>query len=265
MRFSLVLLLGSLATRRVTLSLSRNLKSSPSVPWSVLVIGIYLWLLWRCVRGDWWPRTTAEGRRERLRGQMPPRHLWWRSLWAGVFGSVALRCLLDVARRLSTRPMQDLGVLNRVGKYPQFTILLIFLATCAIAGIVEEAAFRGYMQQPIERRYGPKFAVAVTSILFCLAHYRPEAVDPWPWLIFTPAYFAVGVTLGVLAYLTNSIALGVICHAGIDAAAFLRYWKWGVPESVWVVGFDRSSWLETIVLAVFGTLSFWAFARLAAA
>jgi len=153
-------------------------------------------------------------------------------------------------------------MLQKIDQYPAFTVLLLFLSTAAIAGVVEEAAFRGYIQEPIEKRLGPKFAILFTSSLFCLAHYRPAAIDPVPWIIFLPAYFAVGVALGTLAYLTNSIVIGVICHALIDAAAFLRYWHWGVPPSLWKVGLDRSFWLDTIVLIVFGLQTFWAFARL---
>ncbi len=153
-------------------------------------------------------------------------------------------------------------MLQRVDRYPTFTILLMLLTTAAMAGLVEEASFRGYIQEPIEKRHGPKFAIIFTSVLFCFAHYRPGAKDSWPWMIFTPAYFAVGVALGMLAYLTNSIVVGAICHALIDAAGFLRYWHWGVPQSIWRVGLDRSFWLDTIVLIIFGTLTVWAFTRL---
>lgn len=155
-------------------------------------------------------------------------------------------------------------MLHSVDRYPALTVFVLFLATAAIAGIVEEAAFRGYMQEPIEKAYGPRFAILFTSLLFCAAHYRPEALDPWPWMIFIPAYFAVGVAFGTLAYLANSIVIGVVCHVLIDLAALLRYWRWGVPRSVWEVGFDRSFWLDTAFLLAFGALSLRAFMKLSA-
>jgi membrane protease YdiL (CAAX protease family) len=39
-----------------------------------------------------------------------------------------------------------------------------------VAGFCEEAAFRGYMQGPIERRYGPVVAILATGIAFGFAH-----------------------------------------------------------------------------------------------
>ena len=38
------------------------------------------------------------------------------------------------------------------------------------AGVLEEAAFRGYMQAPIERRHGPLVGMGVVAVVFTLAH-----------------------------------------------------------------------------------------------
>lgn len=200
-----------------------NLKLSPALPWAVLVIGLYLSLFWWYFGGHGWPRSTAQTRRACLRGKLPRGRVLRRAMIAGAFATVTLRAMLDVLRRLSTRPTQDLtspGVLNR---YPFVTILLLLSVTAAMAGIVEEAAFRGYMQKPIEERHGPVVAILFVSIVFSAAHYRFDAPDPWPWLIFTPAYFSVGLVLGTLAYFTDSIVIGVFVHTLVDAVALLRY------------------------------------------
>ena len=240
-----------------------NLKVSPTVPWAVLMMSLYLWVFWRYLGGSGWPQTTAEARRSNLRGRIPTGRLWRWSLLAGGLASVALRATLDVVRRLSTRPSQDLIAPEQLNKYPFHTVLLFMLMTAAIAGIVEEAAFRGYMQKPIEKRYGTTRAILIVAIIFCLAHYRFGVQDPWPWLIFTPAYFAVAVALGLLAHITDSIVPGVICHAVIDAAAFLRYWWLGIPQSVWVAGFDTWFWLECMITVLFAVAATWAFSQLA--
>jgi membrane protease YdiL (CAAX protease family) len=187
------------------------------------------------------------------------------ALVAAGFATIALRATLDIVRRLSTRPAQDLTSPDVLNRHPFVTVLSLLMMTAAIAGIVEEAAFRGYMQKPIEERHGATVAILLVSVLFCAAHYRFEAADPWPWLIFTPAYFVTAATLGTLAYLTNSIVIGVFVHSMIDAVALLRYWWTGIPKSVWEVGFDSLFWTECTILFVFGGATVWALRRLAAA
>ncbi len=240
-----------------------NLKSFPTFPWSALVTAAYLGLFWWYLGGHGWPRSTAEIRRARLRGTLPRGQILKWALVTGIFATVTLRALLDIARRLSNRPAQDLTSPEVLNRYPFATILLMLLMISAFAGIVEEAAFRGYMQKPIEKRHGPVAAILLVSVLFCVAHYRFEAPDPWPWLIFTPAYFAVGVTLGTLAYLTDSIVIGVFVHGLIDAAALLRYWRLGIPRSVWQAGFDAALRVECAIAVVFGFATVWGLRRLA--
>jgi membrane protease YdiL (CAAX protease family) len=43
-------------------------------------------------------------------------------------------------------------------------------AWALLAGIIEESAFRGYMQGPIERRYGLVVAILITGTMFAIAH-----------------------------------------------------------------------------------------------
>ncbi len=240
-----------------------NLKRFPTLPWGVLVMALYLGLFWRYLGGHGWPRSSAEIRRARLRGTLPRGQILKWAVVTGVFATVTLRAMLDIARRLSNRPAQDLTSPEALNKYPFATMLLVLLMISAVAGIVEEVAFRGYTQKPIEERHGPVVAILLVSILFCLAHYRFEARDPWPWLIFTPAYFAVAATLGTLAYLTDSIVIGVFVHGLIDAAALLRYWWLGIPKSVWEAGLDAPFWVECATALVFGLATVWALRKVA--
>jgi membrane protease YdiL (CAAX protease family) len=241
-----------------------NVKFAPVFPWAVVAMGIYLCLFWWYFGGHGWPARTAEIRRARLRQRLPSGRALRQALITAGFATIALRAALDVVRRLSTRPAQDLTSPEVLNRYPFVTVLSLLIMTAAIAGIVEEAAFRGYMQKPIEERHGPTVAILLVSVLFCAAHYRVEAPDAWPWLIFTPAYFATGVTLGMLAYLTNSIVIGVFVHATVDAVALLRYWWIGIPKSVWEVGFDSLFWTECAIVFVSGGATLCALRRLAA-
>ena len=52
---------------------------------------------------------------------------------------------------------------------PRATVLALLLMAAPVAGVVEEAAFRGYMQGPIERQYGLIVAILVTGTMFAVA------------------------------------------------------------------------------------------------
>ena len=57
-----------------------------------------------------------------------------------------------------------------LSRYSFLTVLCILLAAAVEAGVVEEAAFRGYMQAPIERRYGPRVAIVIVSVAVSYTH-----------------------------------------------------------------------------------------------
>jgi membrane protein implicated in regulation of membrane protease activity len=48
-----------------------NLKLAPTLPLFLPATVLWLWLFWRYVRGDGWPRSTSDRRRTWLRGGTP--------------------------------------------------------------------------------------------------------------------------------------------------------------------------------------------------
>jgi membrane protease YdiL (CAAX protease family) len=165
----------------------------------------------------------------------------------GVFGRLI---------RIPPLPLEDLS------RYPFFTVLCILLAVAAEAGIVEEAAFRGYMQAPIERRYGPRVAIAVVAVLFGCVHLANGSHE----LLWLPVYSLVGVILGALAYLTNSILPGMVLHAALDTFRFLVAWRLGAaPQErlIWQSGPDASFWISVGTVVILGAVAIWAYRKLA--
>src|SRR5262245_33140396 len=201
---------------------SLNLKLLPAVPWSAAVMAIYLWLLIRYLNGWGWPHELSESRRRCLRLARPPWPLWRWSLIAGGLGALSLRAIADVGRRLSPHPGQDLVPPEMLAKYPFATVLLLLLTNAAVAGIAEEAGARGYMQGTLERRYGPVASIGIVGLIFALMHYRLDAPDLWPWLLFIPLYLLASILFGILAWRTNSTLPGMIWHFLFDAAGLLR-------------------------------------------
>lgn len=61
---------------------------------------------------------------------------------------------------------------------PSATLLLTIFMSAAVAGISEEAGFRGYVQGSLERRYGPAMGLVITSFVFGLAHPSHGAFVP---------------------------------------------------------------------------------------
>jgi len=86
---------------------------------------------------------------------------------AGLLGLAASIVLYLVAHRLIRWPAAAAGDFS---KFPAITIFATLLMSAIVAGFSEEAGFRGYMQGPLEHRYGPASAILITSVIFGLVH-----------------------------------------------------------------------------------------------
>ena len=224
-----------------------NQKLLMSVPWAVLPTALYLWLFWRYLQGAGWPRSTADARRTGLRANRLSGDVWGMALVAGVLGFAALLPLLGVLSRLVRLPAESQPIVLPP-QMPFVTVWLLLVMASVVAGVVEEAAFRGYMQGAIERRHGPVVAILATGALFGLGHvtHHPDAILP-----MMPFYLAVAAIYGGLAYLTNSILPGLVLHAGGDVFSLTRLWATGQPEwqtastppqLIWETGTDATFW-----------------------
>jgi membrane protease YdiL (CAAX protease family) len=140
-------------------------------------------------------------------------------------------------------------------------IVITLVTSAVVAGVSEEAGFRGYMQRMMERRYGPAFAIFVTSIVFGLAHVT-HGLRPLP-LLFDGLW---GALYGILAYLSGSIIPGIILHSSLDSVEFLAVWKGalGSRPLIWQSGIDKQFLLVAAVALIFTPVAVWAFRRLAA-
>ena len=135
------------------------------------------------------------------------------------------------------------------------------MMSALVAGGVEEAAFRGYMQAPLERRYGPSIAIAVVALVFFFAHFAPIAA--------LPGFVLGGIMWGLLAFWSGSILPGVLLHTLVDTVSFL--WAWSNPahgkqlasSRVWETGVDTNFCLLASGALVMGLLAVGAFAMLA--
>ncbi|MEW6366160.1 MAG: type II CAAX endopeptidase family protein [Acidobacteriota bacterium] len=249
----------------ITVLVAINAMVMPAWPWVIPIAALYLWGYWQYLDGKGWPRSTSNSRRQSLGSNALTPRLWAWALLAGGSATVALRALTDIARVVSPRPGQDLVSAEALARYPFITVLGLLLLSGITAGIVEEAALRGYMQRGLERRYGRARAILVVGVVFALAHYRIGAPDARPWLVFVPAYLAGAVAWGLLASITDSIIPGIILHSAFDVIGFLRYWQLGIPHSLWETGPTRGFWIRCAIVLVFGIASVPAYIHLSKA
>jgi membrane protease YdiL (CAAX protease family) len=241
-----------------------NLRYFANVPWAVPLTAVYLWFFWRYLNGAGPPESTAEQRRASLRANPVSGQVWAWALLAGGLGIIALVLGLRVANRLVVLPQQQLPDLSQV---PQVTVLSLLLMAAPVAGIVEEAAFRGYMQGPIEQRYGLPIAVLITGTMFAVAHLDFT-------LILWPYYVAVAAIYGTVTYLTESILPAILLHTGGNIYSNIDLWLHGQAEwqassgpaaLIWKTGADASFWNSSIALLIVAAATVWAYSRLASA
>ncbi|MGH7939039.1 MAG: lysostaphin resistance A-like protein [Chthoniobacterales bacterium] len=149
-----------------------------------------------------------------------------------------------------------------------FSLFFFLLMSAIVAGVAEEAAYRGYLQGPIERRHGPLVAILLTGLLFGFAHFTHPKVG----LSLLPSYLLIAAVYGALAWLTNSIFPSLVLHAlgNFLGGLGLLFPHNGVPKprpalppSVWQSGVDRSFWLSCLTFLLLAGITIWAYAALA--
>jgi len=234
-----------------------NLHLYATVPWAVPVTGVYLWFFWRYLQGAGPPAETSVQRRISLRANRIAGRQWWWALLSGVLGLVALVFALRVANRMVALPPQRIPDLSHV---PKITVLSLLQMGAPVAGIIEESAFRGYMQGPIERRYGLFVAILITGTIFAIVH-----LDFTP--ILWPYYVAVAAIYGTVVYATNSILPAIVLHTAGNIFSNLELWlhgqaEWQTPSAgthlIWKTGTDASFWTAVTVFVFVSAATVWA-------
>ena len=245
-----------------------NLKLWPQVPWSLAFVALYLWLLWEYLDGRWWPASTSDSRRRDLRGGPLPPRVWRWALIAGGLAMSSVGALHFVLARIESIQYEGFYRLFEMN-IPPLTLAAVIIGASAVAGLVEEAAFRGYMQTPIERRHGLLVAILVPSTLFVFAHFTDVNVT----MSFSRVFFilAAAVNYAMLTHLTGSIRPGIVLHATGDAfgiGLLWLLWRLTGPLSSRPMGWAAASrdpifWLYCVEAALLGAASIWAYFRLA--
>jgi membrane protease YdiL (CAAX protease family) len=127
-----------------------------------------------------------------------------------LLGSALLVVAFDAARWGATGSVIP-GAWQTIARTAPWPLLVVAFAVAAPC--FEEAFFRGFLHTSLrETRFGRAGAIALTSILFTLAHGPEDAIS-----FFEP--LAGAVFLGVLRERTGSVVPGIAAHALGNLAA----------------------------------------------
>ncbi len=230
-----------------------NLKLSPNIPWFVPLTAIWLWLFWQYLNGRGWPQATEQSRRQDLRARRLSGRVWLWSLFAGALGMVSVMGLVFVTSRFAELPQEAYQAPFDVSAYPPWTVFSIFLSIAAVAGVVEEAAFRGYMLSQIQRRHGWLVGIVMVGLMFFVSHFS----HAYATIAFLPFFLVYSVLHGLLVYLTRSILPSMVLHAVADFIV--------VPMQYGAIANPSDSWFVThgALTLIFGIAAVPAFYRLA--
>ena len=190
-----------------------NATTANAYPWAVIPGLIYLWFFWYYAKGRGWPASNSEARFARVRAKAVDPEIRVKVYLAGLFFSLAIAASVLLTWMLVEWPPEVAAQYDTFFKLPLLTAIPLLIMGALATGVVEESAYRGYMQYPVEQRHGPMAGIIFAALIFTLSHPLPTAVLP----IFL--FFSLG--WGILAFVSNSLYPGILFHTLVDAGFFI--------------------------------------------
>jgi membrane protease YdiL (CAAX protease family) len=192
-----------------------------TAPWSVIPMIITLWVYLKFFSGSWSSNKGNEIKKFNFRAVKLSSLFWKWGIVAAVLFVIIVQASFIITFRLVDFPSEkftaDYKILNSMPLWVAWTVLIM---GSIVAGICEETGFRGYMQAPLEKKYGPSTAIIITSIVFMLIHLSHSWAAP-----ILPHIFFASVLLGILAYKTGSLIPGIIGHSFLDIFDYSVWWS----------------------------------------
>ena len=246
------LVVMAVVTTTWSLAAVANVRLSPQVPWAIPIGLTYVGLVVAYLNGRGWPTSTAKIRRRHFRLRLVRGA---ESRWSLLAGALAITCLWLVFAAFGGRGSQ--APPGREATLAPNILVMFVIVGSAVTALGEEGGLRGFMQAPLEQRFGPKAAIGMTAVTFVLIHVTHGLSV---LISMGPFYLATGLVYGVLAYLTQSILPTLVLHFVGDVLTF------GLRSSLFHLSFPHTGTAATwcIVGAVItGNLSIVSFRRLA--
>ena len=191
------------------------------VPLAAILEAVFLALYVWWASGGGQPRTAQAARATAFRRGPPTPAQWSWGLVAALFFAVSIHASIVLLFRIVPYPTAAFRQGYDFSFIPSLPLRWIAVVVSASsAGICEETGFRGYMQRPIELRYGAPVAILISSLLFTAVHLTKG----WAMAGMVPIVFGAGVLLGLLAWSSGTLIFGMIGHVVMDIGLFAYWW-----------------------------------------
>ncbi|UCD62163.1 MAG: CPBP family intramembrane metalloprotease [Flavobacteriaceae bacterium] len=223
-------------------------------PWSTVLMGIVLIFYWMYFGGKWKPLNTQAFRRFCMRQIKLKKLAWIWGLVAAFFIVLFLHSSLILTFRIVEFQPEVFKTLSFINDLPNLQAWSIIIGISMVAGICEEIGYRGYLQKPLEQKYGAVTAISISSIVFIIIHLN----QAWLSSILVAAFF-ISFMIGYLAYATNSLIPGIIAHVTFDIINVSYWWSDVIGsferKPISMTGIDNH-FIITVVLVVLSTVLF---------
>jgi membrane protease YdiL (CAAX protease family) len=223
-------------------------------PWAILPMIAALWVFWKFFSGKWPLTRRATIRIFNFRSTSLSFSTWkWGLVAAALFVLIVQASFVITFRLVQFPEAQFTADYKALDTLPLWAAFAILAMSSIVAAICEETGFRGYMQAPIEKKYGPVTAIIITSVVFTAIHLSHS----WARQIVPQIFFA-SVLLGILAYKCGSLIPGIIGHAILDVFDYSVWWTdltGGFQrQPIFKTGIDLHFmiWVLIFTLALFG-------------
>jgi len=194
------------------------LKHPDFLPWLAPVMGAVLALGAAYLKWGKWPRTGAAFRNTAVRLNRVAVKPFvfalaagWSTMLAGFSLYAAYRVLRGMGGELTPMTFPHL---------PLASLLPGLFMAASVAAVMEEIAFRGFMQGTLERRFGAIPAILISGFAWAMFHTN-HAYYAEDALFITAMFLSVAAMLGTIAHRTDSVIPGIVVHTGFDFTYFL--------------------------------------------
>ncbi|HEX4182299.1 MAG TPA: type II CAAX endopeptidase family protein [Caulobacteraceae bacterium] len=225
----------------------------------VAFLAVYVWWFSGAAPGPWRAQRLDFGRSGPITGAQ-----WRWGIVAALAFAASVHAAIVVLFRLVPYPAQAFHAGYDFSFIPGIRLQLLACVVSALsAGVCEEMGFRGYMQRPLENRFGPLLAITVSAVLFTLLHLNKS----WALLAMTPIVFGAGLLLGALARASGTLVFSMLGHWIMDIGLFAYWWTQVIgtfrQRPIAETGVDTAFWLELGALVAVLALAIVSIRRLA--
>lgn len=231
-----------------------GLLSTSMSAWVILPMILILGLYWKFFSGDRTPWRFNKFRQEQFRTtKLTPAGWKWGSIAALLFVAVVQSSFVITFRLFTFPAAKFTADYKMLGNFPVLASWAIIVMSSVVAGICEEAGFRGYMQVPLEKKYGMIKGILITSIFFSVIHLGHTWALP-----ILPHIFIASLLLGIIAFKSGSLIPGIIGHSILDVFDYAIWWTnitGGFKQhTIFITGIDLHfiTWVLIFLSALYG-------------